>query len=159
MKSKFNQKRNAIRQKFRFNKMLFYIKKKLDEEFGEDVFIFDKMGTARAGPIPIHLGEDIKQLQTDGLIDIYLVRDNKKIPKSKKNWEIIKGKAGASIECNLIKKGEILAKEIMLDVKRELLYIDTQELKKKIHSEYPEYKMNYIENDNETFKPYLVLTT
>ena len=160
------QRRNAIKQKYRFNKMLFYIKQKLDEEFGEDVFIFDKMGSARAGPIPIHLGEDIKQLQTDGLIDVYLVKDNKKILGSKENWEKIKGKAGASIECALTEKGETLAKniwidlndeikQIILDVKIELFYMDTETLKKKVHSEYPEYKKNYIENDNETFNPYL----
>ncbi len=163
------QRRNAIRQKFRFNKMLFYIKKRLDEEFGEDVFIFDEMGAARSGPIPVHLGEDIKRLQGEELIDVYLVKDNKKILGSKKNWEEIKGKAGASIECTLTKKGEKIAKEIwndldidikeiILDVKKELFYLDTEILKNKVHSEYPEYKMSYRENDTETFEPYLVLT-
>lgn len=162
------QRRNFIRQKFRFNKMLFYIKQRLDEEFGKDVFIFDEMGSARAGPIPINLGKDIKQLQTDGLIDVYLVKDNKKIPGSKKNWEQIKGKAGASIECALTKSGEKVAKkiwfdldneikQIILDVKMDLFYMDTEALKIKVHSEYPKYKKIYIENDNETFESYLVI--
>jgi len=43
--------------------MLFYVWKKLEEEYGEDVIIFDEMVAARAGPIPIHLGDDIKELQ------------------------------------------------------------------------------------------------
>lgn len=123
-----------------------------------------------SGPIPIHLGKDIKKLQTDGLIDVYLVKDNKKIPGSKENWAQIKGKAGASIECALTEKGEkvvrkiwddldIEIRQIILDVKRDLFYMDTKELKEKVHSEYPEYKKIYVENDIETFEPYLILNS
>lgn len=57
------QRKNIIKEKSRFNKMLFYVWKKLEEEYGEDVIIFDEMVAARAGPIPIHLGDDIKELQ------------------------------------------------------------------------------------------------
>jgi len=160
-----NQKRNSIRQKFRFNKMLFYICKKLEEEYGEDVIIFDEMGSARSGPIPINLGNDIKELQNKEIIDIFIVKDGKKIPGSKANWEKIKSKG--SIECSLTKKGEKLAKklwadldletkEIILEVKKKLFYLDTELLKEKVHHEYPEYKMNYIENDIETFEEFLI---
>lgn len=158
------QRKKAIRQKFRFNKMLFYIDKKLEEEYGKDSLIFDKMGQARAGPIPIHLGDDIKDLNEKKYIEIYLVKDGKKIAGSKENWEKLKNTA--SIECILTRKGHRLAKEIwqeldirmkeiIIEVKEDLMYIDTEILKQKVHSEYPEYKKNYIDNDKETFEKFL----
>lgn len=159
------QRKKAIRQKFRFNKMLFYIKKKMEEEYGKDSFIFDKMGQARAGPIPAHLGDDIKDLKEKKYIEIYLIKDGKKIAGSKENWE--KLKHTASIECILTRKGHRLAKElwqeldmrmkeIIVEVKENLMYIDTEELKRKVHNEYPEYKKNYIDNDKETYEGYLM---
>lgn len=159
------QRKKAIRQKFRFNKMLFYIKKKFEEEYGEDSFIFDKMGQARAGPIPVHLGDDIKDLNEKRYIEIYLVDDGKKVSGSKKNWE--KLKSTASIECILTRKGHRVAKniwkeldmrmkEIIIEVKEDLMYIDTELLMQKVHEEYPEYRKNYTENDKETFNPYLM---
>ncbi len=159
------QRNDAIRQKFRFNKMLFYIKKRLDEEYGEDSLIFDDFGAARAGPIPIHLGEDIKQLKKEGLLDIYIVKDGKKISRSREKWEDLKHKG--SIECALTKKGKKVAKkiwkeigvdikEIIIDVKKDLMYIDTEKLKEKVHKEYPEYKKDYTEEDNEDFDEFLM---
>lgn len=161
------QRRNAIRQKFRFNKMLFYVQKRLEEEFGKETLIFDKMGSARAGPVPVHLKEDIKDLKARELIEIYLIKDNKKVPGSKDTWEKLKDKLQASIECSLTKKGEKLAKKlwndlddymkrIILNVKIELMYLDTEKLKEKVHKEFPEYKMNYTENDTETFEEFLI---
>ncbi|MCP6718617.1 MAG: hypothetical protein KJI71_00110 [Patescibacteria group bacterium] len=159
------QRKKAIRQKFRFNKMLFYIEKKFEEEYGEDSFLFDEMGAARAGPIPVHLGEDIKDLNEKKYIEIYLVRDGKKISGSKENWE--KFKHTASIECILTRKGHRLAKEIweeldirmkeiIVEVKEDLMYIDTELLMQKVHDEYPEYRKNYTENDKETFEEFLM---
>jgi len=158
------QRKMGIRQKFRFNKMLFYLKKRLEEEYGEDVLIFDEMGIARAGPIPIHLKEDIKQLKKEEIIEISIIKDGKRIPGSKENWE--KYKSQGSIECILTKKGEEIAqliwrdldpemREIIVSVKEDLFYMDTETLKNKVHREYPEYKKNYTENDNETFVDYL----
>ena len=159
------QRKKAIRQKFRFNKMLFYIEKKFEEEYGEDSFLFDEMGTARAGPIPVHLGEDIKDLNEKKYIEIYLVKDGKKISGSKENWEEFKHTA--SIECILTRKGHRLAKEIwkeldirmkeiIVEVKEDLMYIDTELLMQKVHDEYPEYRKNYTENDKETFEEFLM---
>lgn len=161
------QRRNAIRQKFRFNKMLFYIWKELEEEYGAEILIFDEMIAQRAGPIPIHLKDDIKKLKNKELIEIYLVKDNKKVPGSKEKWEDLKDKLQASIECNLTEEGEKLAKKIWLDldeetrkiilkVKTDLMYLDTEKLKEKVHKEFPEYKIDYTKNDTETFEEFLV---
>lgn len=159
------QRTNGIRQKFRFNKMLFYVSKKLEEEYGENTLIFDEMGKARAGPIPIHLKDDLIELQNDKFVEIRIIKDGKPIHGSKKDWE--KYKNIGSIECTLTKKGYKLGKkiwyeldpemqEIILDIKRELFYMDTERLKIKVHKEYPEYKMSYGENDTESFEEFLV---
>lgn len=161
------QKRNAIREKYRFNKMLFYIWKKLEEEFGEDVFIFDKMVAARAGPIPASLTEDIKNLEARKLLEIYLVKDGKILPGSRKNWQAIKGKAKAGIECNLTKEGLNVARnvwrdldpelhEIILAVKKEINYMDRNKIKTKVHKDYPMYKKNYIKEDKDSFEKFLL---
>lgn len=161
------QKRNAIRQKFRFNKMLFYVWKGLEEEYGEKAIVFDDMIAQRAGPIPVHLKDDIKELKNKELIEIYLVKDNNKVPGSKETWEELKDKLQASIECNLTVKGEKLAKKIWLDLddetrkiilkaKTKLMYLDTEKLKEKVHKEFPEYKRDYTKNDTETWEKLLV---
>ena len=153
------QRGKNIRQQFRFNKMLFYISKKLNEEYGENILIFDEMKKEKNGPIPIHLKEDMKKLQQEGIFDVYLVKKGAKIPGSKKDWDT---KKWISIECTLTNKGEDLAKkiwseldpemrEIILEVKEKLNYMKTGKLKKKVHKEYPEYRKIYIQNDKESF--------
>lgn len=157
------QRGKNIRQKFRFNKMLFYVMKKLEEEYGVGTLIFDEIWTAKNGPIPAHLKDDLKQFQEDGIIDIYLVKKGKKIPGSKKNW--IESK-WMTIECSLTKRGKKLAKsiwfdldpemqEIILSVKEKLNYMKTSQLKHKVHKEYPEYRKTYIEDDNESLVEFL----
>jgi len=160
------QRKNSIREKSRFNKMLFYIWKKLEEAYGEGTLIFDKMGAGRAGPIPANLGKDIKKLKDEKLISIYITKEGKKIPGSKFEWEELKKKNIGGIECELTKKGVEIAlgiwedlddeiKEIIVDVKKMLFLMDKDAIKDKVHKEFPEYKMNYTKNDEETFEPYL----
>ena len=160
------QRMKGIRQQFRFNKMLFYIWKKLKEAYGEGTLIFDKMGAGRAGPIPANLGKDIKKLKDEKLISIYITKEGKKIPGSKFEWEELKKKNIGGIECELTKKGVEIAlgiwedlddeiKEIIVDVKKMLFLMDKDAIKDKVHKEFPEYKMNYTKNDEETFEPYL----
>lgn len=54
--------------------MLFYVGKKLEEEYGENVLIFDEMNKAKDGPIPNHLKEDMKKLHKEGIFDVFLVK-------------------------------------------------------------------------------------
>ena len=153
------QRGKCISQKYRFNKMLFYVGKKLDEEYGEKVLIFDGMNIAENGPIPTNLKEDMKKLQQEEIFDIFLVKKGKKIPGSKKDWDTQKW---VSIECILTNKGEDLAqkiwseldpemREIIVEVKEKLYYMKTGKLKKKVHREYPEYRKVYTQEDKETF--------
>ncbi|MEX2682421.1 MAG: hypothetical protein Q6373_012540, partial [Candidatus Sigynarchaeota archaeon] len=150
----------GIKQKFRFNKIMFYIGKRLEKEFGEGTLIFDEMCKARAGPVPRHLGEDMALLEAKGLVKIHVDRDGKKIPGSEKEWrKLIKNKVGACV-VELTPAGEDLARsiwaeadedilDIIYKVKRDLIYLDTEQLKEKVHKEYPEWKKDYVENDTE----------
>lgn len=89
----------------------------------------------------------------------------KKISGNKENWEQIK--STASIEYILTRKGHKLAqnlwkeldermKEVIVEVKEELMYIDNELSMKKVHEEYPEYRMNYTEPYKETFEEFLI---
>ncbi len=153
------QRGKCIKQKYRFNKMLFYVYKKFEEEYGENVLIFDGMKIAEKGPIPIHLKEDMIKLQKEGILDVFLARSGKKIPGSKEDW---KSKKWISIDCTLTNKGEDIARkiwseldpemrEIIIEVKEKLYYMKTGKLRKKVHKEYPEYKKSFVLNDEETF--------
>lgn len=153
------QRGKSIRQKYRFNKMLFYVGKKLDEEYGEKVLIFDGMNIAENGPIPANLKEDMIKLQQEGIFDVFLVKKGKKIPGSKKDWDT---KKWIAIECILTNKGEDLAqkiwseldpemREIILEIKEKLYYMKTAKLRKKVHKEYPEYRKSYAQEDKENF--------
>jgi len=153
------QRTKGIKQQFRFNKMLFYVGKKLEEEYGENVLIFDEMNKAKDGPIPNHLKEDMKKLHKEGIFDVFLVKKGKKISGSKKDWDT---KNWITIECVLTNKGEDLAqkiwseldpemREIILEVKEKLYYMKTAKLRKKVHKAYPEYRKIYTQEDKENF--------
>lgn len=136
-------KSGYIEQKFRFNKMLFYLWKRMDKEGYENAFIHDEFKSARAGPIPIHLGEFLRDLEKKDIIKVRWAK-----------------RPGESLKCQLTKLGEKIAKSIWnktpTDIKgitrktkEELFLIDATQLKKKVHKEYPEYKRTYTELDRE----------
>lgn len=132
-----------IEQKFRFNKMLFYLWKRMDKEGYANAFIHDDFSSGRAGPIPIHLKDFLKDLEKKEIIKV--------------RWA---ERPGESLRCQLTKLGEKIAKtiwnktpsdikEIVRKTKGELFLIDATQLKEKVHKEYPEYKRTYIELDKE----------
>lgn len=132
-----------IEQKARFNKMLFYLWKRMEEMNYEKAFIHDEFGSARSGPVPIHLKGDLKDLEAKGIVNV--------------QWA--KG-PGESTKCKLTKLGEKVAetiwkktpsdiKQIVKITKKELFLIDAKQLMNKVHKEYPEYKITYVEPDRE----------
>ena len=136
-------KSGYIEQKFRFNKMLFYLWKRMDKEGYENAFIHDEFESARAGPVPIHLREFLHDLEKKDIIKVRWAK-----------------RPGESLKCQLTKLGEKIAKSIWnktpTDIKgitrktkEELFLIDATQLKKKVHKEYPEYKRTYTELDRE----------
>jgi len=146
-----------LEQKFRFNKILFYIWKKLEEQ-GLDAVVFEKFSAARAGPIPIHLKEDLNELEEKGLITQSIIRDKKEIPRGEGGLEEIRPKG--SLRCELTNEGAQIAKsiwdktppeirDIVKEVKETLFFVDATILKEKVRKDYPEYQKHYTELDDE----------
>ena len=156
----------GIKQKFRFNKIIFYIGEGIKNEFGENILEHDSIYAAGAGPIPEHLEEDIKYLNKNGLVHTYIKYNNKKIPKSDQNYDkLMKKKAGSGVVV-LTEKGEELSEELWIEMdksfgdefldiitktKEKIIYMDTEQLKEKVHSEYPGWKKDYTKNDTENY--------
>lgn len=132
-----------IEQKFRFNKMLFYLWKRMNKEGYENSFIHDEFKSARAGPIPIRLGKFLEDLEKNGIVKVRWAK-----------------RPGISLKCQLTKLGEKVAKSIwdktpsdikgiIRKTKEDLFLIDATQLKNKVHKEYPEYKRTYTVLDQE----------
>lgn len=154
----------GITQKFRFNKILFYIGKRIEKIYGYNGLSFDEMIACRAGPIPKHLKEDIVELEQKQLVNVHLERDQKKIPNSQQNWQKMMTPQGGACVVTLSSTGEKIAEQLWKDVdaefgsellntiqktKEQLIYLDTDALREKVHKDYPDMKKDYTENDNE----------
>ncbi|MDP2767900.1 MAG: hypothetical protein Q8O41_10725 [Candidatus Methanoperedens sp.] len=136
-------KTGYIEQKFRFNKMLFHEWKKLEKNGYGDSYIFDEFVSARAGPVPVNLKEDLKGLEAQSFI--------------KAKWA---ERPGESSKFELTQHGKEIAKSLwdntptnirdtIIQTKEELFLVDAEQLKDRFHKEYPEYKKEYIEPDTE----------
>lgn len=136
-------KTGYIEQKFRFNKMLFHEWKKLEKTGFGDSYIFDEFASARAGPVPVRLKDDLMELE------------NRKMIQAK--WA---ERPGNSSRFELTHDGEEIAKSLwentppdirdtIIQTKEDLFLVDAEQLKHRFHKEYPEYKKEYIEIDAE----------
>jgi hypothetical protein len=157
---------NGIKGKFSFNKIVFYLGKRLGEEYGEGTYTFDKMNETTSGPIPRHLGGDIKNLQENGFVDVYIDCNNKHIHQGNENWKELMKQGKGSCVVILTRKGKVLARQlkkvldpdvarIALKVKEELIFLTAEELKEKVRDDYPELRENYTENDTEDWNLFI----
>jgi len=130
-------KPDYVEQKFRFHKMLFYFWKKLCEKDFGNSYIHDAFGSARAGPVAIHINELTRSLEEKGLVKVRWA----KRPGESFRWDLTpKGKEVAE---EIWKSTPDDFKETILKVKENLFLIDAEQLKHKIHREYPAYRRNY----------------
>jgi hypothetical protein len=156
-----NIKPNLIKNKFTFNKMVFYVQKIFEQKGFEDSIILDECHAGRAGPIPIHLSEDIETLKSKDLLKYFIVKDGKKEPMLGKMLIQVRDVNGAK-QVELTRSGQETFKKawnamdnsvkaIFLGIKERLCLMTPEDLKIKVHKEYPEYKKNYTELDSEEF--------
>jgi hypothetical protein len=147
-----------IETKFRFNKMLFYHWKGTEKLGFSNSFIYDSFVSARSGPIPINLKEDMIELQKKGIIGIVAIKNGKKIASGEK--AIKECKPGISLGFELTSKGHSVAKHIwdytpdeiknlVVEIKQDLSFVDATQLKDKVHKDYPEYVKTYDKADND----------
>jgi hypothetical protein len=141
--SRFFEGKRIIEKTYRFNKMLFYIMKLFEKTEYAKAYEYNEFGAARAGPVPKHLKNSINDLQEKRLVNV--------------KWS---HRPGISSRFELTNKGEEIAKSLWTNmpdklkliykqVKQDLSLISAKALKDKVHREYPEYKKNYTELDEQ----------
>lgn len=135
--------RGFLCQKYKINKMLFYLWKELEKEGLDAALQHDEFKKARRGPVPKNLWNDLKRLHEEGLIK---VEGGKKVPKT--------------VEVELTVSGAAIAKDLwdsMPDpylvvtsrVKDMLFPLEPETIKNKVHKDYPKYRKTYIVADRE----------
>lgn len=137
-------KRGYVDEKYRFNKMLFYLWMRLVENgFGKSL-IHDSFESEKRGPVPLHLKENSSLLEKKGLVKMQWGGKKEKKPYK---WELTE--KGHEIAETLWNKTPNIYKQKVTEVKRALFLIDRTELMHKVHAEYPEYKKVYTKEDDE----------
>lgn len=133
-----------VEEKYRFNKMLFYLWARLNEKGFGEALTHDEFESKKRGPVPKHLKDYSRSLEEKGLVKMRW--GGKKVARSYR-WDLTKkGQKKADILWR--KTPEVFRRNIM-QVKEELLLIDTTQLMHKVHEEYPEYKAGYRYEDKE----------
>ena len=138
-------KEGEIHYKYHLNKMLFYYWKNLEKRHLGEAFPHDDFKKEKRGPVPLHIDEDLKRLQEEGLVEL-----------SYHQWG--QSEKQSSLKIELTEKGIAVTKEIWSSVE-DIFYleaIETKELifplspntiKEKVHREFPEYQLIYMEED------------
>lgn len=132
-----------IKKTYRFNKMLFYLWKEIEKTGFGNSYIFDTFVAARAGPVPLKLKDSMRRLQEKSLVKAKI---EKTAGKSSEYWLTDKGKKVAE---SLWEKTPDFIKQMIVDVKQDLMVIQAEDIKRRVHKEYPEYKRNYTDLDDE----------
>lgn len=130
-------KPDYLEQKFRFHKMLFYFERRLSEKGWKRSYIHDVFGAARSGPVAIHLNELTKSLEEKGLVDVKWAKK----PGESFRWELTA--EGKKLAEELWQNTPDEIRRVVQKVKRELFLLDANQLRDKVHEEYPEYKKFY----------------
>jgi len=132
-----------IKEKYKFNKMLFYFWKNLEKQGFGDSYIIDEFLSGRAGPIPKNLKKSMIELEKKGLVKVSW-SDNVKKPTL-----FILTPKGIDASRVIWEQTPDLVKKIVIQVKEEIALLDPTALKEKVHREFPEYRKTYTELDAE----------
>jgi len=136
-----------IHHRYRLNKMLFYQWKELEKEGLGEAFNHDNFVAKEKGPVPEHLEEDIKRLESNELVKVSLVQWGKTARQCSKTTELTeKGLAIAKRICSKVPEPFL---KVSHEVKQELFPLDPLTIREKVHRDYPEYRRTYLEIDAE----------
>jgi len=133
---------HKIEMRYRMNKMLFYLWKRLEERGFGDSWIHDVFESKERGPVPVHLNEIAKSLEAKGLVRIQW---GGKVVKKPFIYDLTQ--KGSNQMKDMWSKVPEEFRSTANAVKEELLFIDTENLKHKVHREYPDYKATYKQLD------------
>jgi len=135
---------HRIDHRYRMNKMLFYLWKRLEEKGFGDSWVHDTFESKTKGPVPVRLNETAISLKQRNLIK--LQEGGRAVQKPfvyelSPNGEKIAAKVWAKIPSDF--------KNIIESVKKDLMFLDTTQLMHKVHKEYPDYRATYKEPDTD----------
>ncbi len=135
--------RGYLCQKYKLNKMLFYLNKELEKEGLGEALPHDEFVAAKNGPVPRNLSDDLKRLKRDGLMRV-------------------EGGEGAkkTLICELTERGDKLASTLWTRVpdpylaaanrvKDRLFPLDPETIMERVHKDYPEFRETFTEPDEE----------
>lgn len=138
-----NYERGYVCEKYRLNKMLFYIYKRVEKEFSLDLLPHDTFVSAPRGPIPKNLWTDIFGNEKKG---IFRVKGNKE-RQGKEPLQIELTPQGEKVAEELWKCLSDDYKAIITEVKTHLTFKTPDAIMKMVHKEFPEFKGEYTEPD------------
>ena len=141
------ENREEVQFKYHINKMLFYQWKKMEEQGIGETFPHDSFDKADRGPVPTNITDDIRRLENLGLITTEYRRWGARARDE--SLYITLTPKGSSLAGELIRLvPEPLVKATM-KVKETIFPLSPESVKKKVHREYPEYRITYSEDDRD----------
>jgi len=133
-----------IRERYRFNKMLFYQWAELDKTGLGQARVHDSFLNDVRGPVPEHIDENCRSLEEKGLVE---VEWGGKVAKRPFVYRLTpKGRATAAALWGLT-PGAV--RDAVTKSKFELMALDRFEIKEKVHKEYPQFRKTYTKPEAE----------
>jgi YgiT-type zinc finger domain-containing protein len=135
---------HRINDRYRMNKMLFYLWKRLEEKGFGDSWIHDVFESKKRGPVPAHLNETVASLKQHNLVK---VQDGGRIAEKPFIYEL--SPEGQKAAAGVWARTPDDFKQVIKAVKEDLMFLDTMQLMHKVHKEYPDYRATYKEPDTD----------
>lgn len=129
---------------YHLNKMLFYQWQHLDQQGLGNAFPHDEFVADRKGPVPVNIEEDLERLEKDGLIE------PRKWPTGKQHQPVPVrlSKKGEKVAATILGEAEPWIAKTSAQVKTDLILLSPADLRAKVHTEYPQYRREYVEIDD-----------
>lgn len=137
-------KEGEVLYKYHLQKELFYLWKFMEKYGYGDSIPRDNFIAAKNGPKPEHLNEDLQRL-----VDKKLIKIKCETWDQHKSKRIILTEEGTKLAKELWSVLPDPYKEQAIKVKERIHPLTPERVRHLVHTEYPEYKDSYIENDIE----------
>ena len=137
-------KEGEVLYKYHIQKLLFYLWKELGNRGYGESLPRDEFISARNGPVPKHVNDDLGRLEERGLIKTRPQKWDNYISK-----RIILTDEGLRLAGEIWEIVPMPYKEVIKKVKERIYPLDPETVRHLVHKEYPEYQDTYIENDIE----------
>lgn len=140
-------KEGEIFYKYHINKILFYQWKELEKQgFGEAV-VYDEFEPADRGPVPKNITTDLEQLSRTGLVETKIQQWGDRPRDGRISIKLTE--QGMKIAEKLWYDAPEEVKKTTLHVKEMIYPATPEQVRKRVHQEYPEYRTSYLVVDQD----------